>query len=300
MLAAVRLIRPHQWLKNFLVFVPVLTSRSFFDIPGILSTLLMFASLCATASSIYVVNDLLDREADRLHPRKKLRPLASGEISVPTAIVLAAALLSIGIGLAHLAGGVAVVAGYAIIAVLYSLGLKTFPLVDVFMLAGLYTMRIIAGGVASQHPVTLWLLGFSYFTFLSLAFVKRCGELVETNADANAKASARRGYSVNDRHMLEMFGCASAFASSVVLALFVSSEAAERQYQAPEVLWLLVPLFLFWQCRLWLATGRGYMHDDPILYALKDWVSWATVGSAVMIMFVASLISTLSIVAPTQ
>jgi 4-hydroxybenzoate polyprenyltransferase len=259
----------------------------------------MFASLCATASSIYIVNDLLDREADRLHPRKKLRPLASGQISVPTAIVLAGALLTIGLGLAYLAGGAAVVVCYAIVAVLYSLGLKTFPLVDVFMLAGLYTLRIIAGGVASHHPVTLWLLAFSYFTFLSLAFVKRCGELVEVNGETNARASARRGYSFNDRRMLEMFGCASAFASSVVLALFVSSEAAMRQYQASEMLWLLVPLFLFWQCRLWLATGRGYMHDDPILYAIKDWVSWATVVCAVAIMLVASLSSTLW-VAPTH
>jgi 4-hydroxybenzoate polyprenyltransferase len=161
-------------------------------------------------------------------------------------------------------------------------------LIDVFILAGLYTLRIVAGGVASHHPVTLWLLAFSGFTFLSLALVKRCGELLGIQNYTDQHRPLGRGYSANDHRILETFGCASAFASSVVLALFVNSESAKQQYEAPEVLWLIVPLLLFWQCRLWLATARGYMHDDPIIYALKDWVSWLTAVCTVAIMLVAT------------
>jgi 4-hydroxybenzoate polyprenyltransferase len=192
-------------------------------------------------------------------------------------------------GFAFRSGGAFVVATYAILSFLYSVWLKTFPLVDVFVLAGLYTLRIIAGGVATHHPVSLWLLAFSGFTFLGLACVKRCGELFEARGDAEAFIAGRRGYAPGDYRILEIFGCASAFSSSVVLALFVNSASAMQLYNTPEILWLVVPLILFWQCRLWLATARGYMHDDPIVYAIKDWVSWLTAVCATAIMAVAAM-----------
>jgi 4-hydroxybenzoate polyprenyltransferase len=181
---------------------------------------------------------------------------------------------------------------YAAISMAYSLMLKQLPLVDVFILAALYTLRVVAGGVASQHPVTLWLLGFSGFTFLSLALIKRCGELPRDLAQpSNGAGHRRRGYFPGDRPLLVTFGVASTFASSVVLALFVGATLDTDRYHSPELLWGLVPLILFWQCRLWLGTERGYMHDDPIVYAFRDWVSWLTGMAAVAIIVLASWVT---------
>jgi 4-hydroxybenzoate polyprenyltransferase len=285
---ALRAIRPHHWVKNLLVFVPLLTSRSFDDISGLLGAICVFASFCATASGIYLANDLMDLSADRLHPRKRYRPLARGTFPVPLGIVLASALVLTGIGVASLVGATLPLLFYTATSLAYSAALKQYPLVDVFVLAALYTLRIIAGGVASQHPVTLWLLAFSGFTFLSLALVKRVGELTRDAESDSLHPVSRRGYFLGDRLVLQMFGTASAFASSVILALFVGSSAAFQQYQTPELLWGLVPLILFWQCRLWLSTARGHMHDDPIIYAFRDSVSWIVAGSVLVIMLLSS------------
>jgi 4-hydroxybenzoate polyprenyltransferase len=179
-------------------------------------------------------------------------------------------------------------AAYLGISLAYSLAFKRYPLVDVFILSVLYTLRIVAGGVASGHHATLWLLAVSGFTFLSLALVKRAGELASSGQADNPHAIAGRGYFPEDRQILQMFGTASAFASSVVLALFVSSTAASQPYNSPELLWGLVPLILFWQLRLWLSTQRGHMHDDPIVYASRDWVSWLVAAGVVAIMLVSS------------
>ena len=282
--AALRAMRPHQWVKNLLVFVPLLASRSF-DLTGLLGSLGMFASLCATASGIYLVNDVTDLAADQLHPRKRLRPFASGALPLPIGAALAAALVTTGFVLALAVGALPLLLAYAVISLAYSLAFKQFPLVDVFILASLYTLRIIAGGVASQHPVTLWLLAFSMFLFLSLALVKRTAEMTAVAAD---RATTRRGYYPEDRIVLFMLGIASTFSSSVVLALFISSNAALQEYRAPEILWGIVPLILFWQCKLWLATERGHMHDDPIVYAARDWVSWLVASTALLMMLVAS------------
>jgi 4-hydroxybenzoate polyprenyltransferase len=177
---------------------------------------------------------------------------------------------------------------YAGISLIYSLWLKKYPLLDVFILAALYTVRIVAGGVASGHLVSLWLLAFSGFTFLSLALVKRTGELMTTMRPGAARTVTRRGYRPGDVPILQMFGVASTFASSVVLALFVNSNTALQQYTSPELLWGFVPLILFWQLRLWLATERGKMHDDPIVYASRDWVSWQVAVGVIAIVVLAS------------
>lgn len=156
----------------------------------------------------------------------------------------------------------------------YTARLKEMPLIDVFILAALYTLRLEGGGEASGHTVSLWLLGFSSFLFLGLALIKRVSELERLRASGTAAWAARRGYDVQDLNILQMFGVGATFASIVVLSLYVQSQAALRIYERPQILWGLIPLMLFWQCRLWLSTARGYMHDDPILYASRDWVSW--------------------------
>jgi 4-hydroxybenzoate polyprenyltransferase len=289
---AIRAMRPYQWVKNLLVFVPLLTSQSFTDWQGLKSALVLFMSFCVMASGVYVANDLVDLNADRQHPRKRKRPFASGTLPLGFGIGLAAALLFIGLGLATLVSAAPLVLLYAAISMAYSLMLKQLPLVDVFILAALYTLRVVAGGVASQHPVTLWLLGFSGFTFLSLALIKRCGELPRDLAQpSNGAGHRRRGYFPGDRPLLVTFGVASTFASSVVLALFVGATLDTDRYHSPELLWGLVPLILFWQCRLWLGTERGYMHDDPIVYAFRDWVSWLTGMAAVAIIVLASWVT---------
>ena len=285
---ALRAMRPHQWVKNLLVFVPLLASRSFGDTPGLLGALCMFASFCATASGIYLVNDLTDLAADRRHAQKRYRPFASGALPLSFGAGLAGALIATGMTLALVVGAAHVLTAYAAASLAYSLALKRYPLLDVFILAALYTLRIVAGGVAGQHPVTLWLLAFSGFTFLSLALVKRTGEMVHVKHSGFDRTLTRRGYFPEDRPILLMFGTASAFAASVVLALFVNSSAAFEQYRTPEILWGLVPLVLFWQCRLWLSTERGVMHEDPIVYAFHDWVSWLVAVSVLVIMLLAS------------
>jgi 4-hydroxybenzoate polyprenyltransferase len=180
-------------------------------------------------------------------------------------------------------GTLAALAIYVVSSLSYNIWLKQQPLVDVFVLAGLYTIRLFGGGEASGHPVSLWLLGFSSFLFLSLAFVKRTSELQRLPAADGGTMPLRRGYMVEDIVILKIFGCASTFASAIVLSLYVQSDIASRAYNHPDMLWGTVPLLLFWQCRLWLSTSRGYMHDDPIVYAARDWVSWVVFVGLVVI-----------------
>jgi 4-hydroxybenzoate polyprenyltransferase len=271
--ALLRAMRPQQWVKNILVFIPILTAHALNEPAAWIGAGLAFAAFCATASSIYLVNDLLDLAADRRHPRKRTRPFASGEASLGSGISLSLFLLLGGLALGAASGALLIVGCYAAMSLGYSLKLKEQPLVDVFMLAGLYTIRIVGGGEASGHPLSLWLLGFSGFLFLSLALVKRVEE-GSSLLRQSERSMVRRAYSVNDIAILQSFGIASSFASSLVLALYVQAEASAQQYASPVLLWGTVPLILFWQCRLWLSTARGYMHDDPIVYAARDWVSW--------------------------
>ena len=286
--AAVRAMRPHQWMKNLLVFVPLLTSQSFTDWPGLLGAAGTFVSFCAMASAIYLINDLFDLTADRRHPRKRHRPFASGTLPIPLGAGLALGLMATGMALAAAVGAAFLLAIYAAVSLAYSLVLKKYPLIDVFTLAALYTLRIVAGGVASGHLVTLWLLAFSGFTFVSLALVKRTGELTLPEEASDRRGGSRRGYRSEDSAILTNFGVASAFSSSVVLALFVNSTSASQQYDSPEVLWSLVPVVLVWQLRLWLSTVRGYMYDDPIVYASTDWVSWLVAAAVLVIVLLAS------------
>jgi 4-hydroxybenzoate polyprenyltransferase len=182
-----------------------------------------------------------------------------------------------------------VLVAYAGLSLAYTLRLKELPLVDVFVLAALYTLRVVAGGAASGHLVSLWLLGFSAFLFLSLGLIKRVSELSRLAAAEQTRA-ARRGYVVQDLGLLQQLGCASTFASAVVLSLYVQSDAALQAYGFPKALWASVPLLLFWQCWLWLATARGHMHDDPIVFATRDRVSWLTIASLCTVMLAARML----------
>ncbi|HWB49569.1 MAG TPA: UbiA family prenyltransferase [Stellaceae bacterium] len=296
--ALLRAVRPHQWLKNLLVFLPLVTARALGDFAGWGEALLAFAAFSATASGIYLVNDLCDLAADRQHPSKCNRPFASGMLPLQTGLLAAPLLLLAGTTLGAAAGILPVLGLYAALSLGYSFHLKAQPLVDVFVLAALYTIRVIGGGIATGYTVSLWLLAFSSFLFLSLAIVKRVAELQalarrERRGPARLEAVggrkvkvAGRGYLASDAHILELMGVAASFVTSLVLALYVQSEIMPANDHRPTLAWGIVPLILFWQCRLWLVTARGEMHHDPILYAARDWVSWAvTAASFALLLF---------------
>ncbi len=274
-----RALRPYQWAKNLLVFVPMVTANSWFEFVSWGYALLMFLAFCATASCIYIVNDLMDLSADRQHPRKRKRPFASGALPLSVGFLTAPLLLTVGIALGALAGNVWIVLLYAALSNLYSLKLKSLLLIDIFTLAALYTIRLFAGGSVTGHPPSLWLLAFSGFLFLALAVVKRVAELSAV-AGRDGRPTPGRAYKYEDANVLQLIGVSASFVASLVLALYVQSEYVSVHYAAPERLWLLVPLILFWQCRIWLITSRGGMHDDPIVFSAKDGLSWVVVAMA--------------------
>jgi 4-hydroxybenzoate polyprenyltransferase len=280
----IKALRPHQWVKNLLVFVPLVASGELLDFRGWAAALLAFAAFCATASAIYIVNDLTDLAADRLHPRKRRRPFASGAASARVGLLLAAGLLAIGFALSNLAGALTLVLVYALTSIAYSFYLKQRPLIDVFCLSLLYIIRLATGGEVSGHRVSPWLLGFLFFMFLGLALMKRVAELSEN--EPSGQRIARRGYWASDTLMLSLMGVSSAFTSCLVLALYLQS-AAHDIYASPALLLPMVPLLLFWQCRLWLSTHRGYMLDDPIVYSVRDWVSWLVAGAIAILIVLA-------------
>jgi 4-hydroxybenzoate polyprenyltransferase/phosphoserine phosphatase len=288
--AVFRALRCHQWSKNLLVFLPVVAAHAYFDWSAVKGAALMFLAWCFAASGIYVGNDLLDLEADRSHPTKRRRPFASGDLPLPVGLALAPGLFAVGFGLAASISGTCAVAllCYVGCAYAYSWHLKKRSLVDVFTLAFLFTIRVVGGGLASGYPVTMWLLAFSGFLFLGLAFLKRCSELVRIQ-ELGRRHLGSRAYGVADLRVLEMFGVASAFTAIMVLGLYLNSAVAETHYRWPTALWAEAPFLLLWLCRLWLATARGEMHDDPIVYSMKDWVSWV-LGGCVLAAFIVATI----------
>ncbi len=267
-------IRPHQWSKNLLVFVPLVGARAIDDVAGWAEALVMFVAFCCAASSIYLINDVCDLSADRRHPRKSRRPLASGALPLHLGLAAAPLLLLAGLALGAAVGALPVLLLYAALSCVYSLWLKSLPLVDVFVLAGLYGIRLLAGGIATGYHVSLWLLAFSSFLFLGLAIVKRVAELMILPAGGQHQASGR-GYRAEDLPILQLMGVASSFVASLVLALYVQNELALPGTRESTLSWAIVPLVLFWECRIWLAPAGGKMDDDPIVFAARDWVSWA-------------------------
>lgn len=266
-------IRPHQWLKNILIFVPMLAAHEL-SFGVFFRALVAFASFSLIASSVYVLNDLLDLKGDRAHPRKRLRPFAAGTIPIERGTVMAIALLIAGLIPAILLGlpFLRVMVAYYILTTAYSLSLKRQLVVDIFALAGLYTLRILAGGTSSGIPMSVWLLAFSIFFFFSLAAVKRQAELVDSRNSGKLKAHGR-GYHVEDVPIVTMMALASGYVSVLVMALYISAPTVLEMYPRPGYLWGACLVLLYWISRMVMTTHRGQMNDDPVLYAAKDKVS---------------------------
>jgi 4-hydroxybenzoate polyprenyltransferase/phosphoserine phosphatase len=285
MLALLQALRPQQWIKNLLVLIPLLTAHLYSDAGSVLQALLGSTAFCLTASSAYLLNDMVDVAHDRKHARKRHRPFAAGHLSLlygwlawPMLLISAfilsqAALprpftLSLGV--------------YFVLTLAYSLHLKTIPMVDVLMLASLYTLRIIAGAMAIGVPLTFWLLSFSMFLFLSLALIKRNGELRAVSQQGKSKNVNGRGYDRDDLELVRDLGVSAGYASVLVLALYVQDTHTASLYNTPQFLWLACPLLLFWISRAWLISHRGQMHDDPIVFALKDGISWMVAALSIV------------------
>jgi 4-hydroxybenzoate polyprenyltransferase/phosphoserine phosphatase len=283
-----RALRVHQWLKNLLVFLPMILAHEWFNPNVLLASCIAAASFSLAASGVYLCNDLLDLESDRQHPRKRKRPFASGELPLKFGVLLAPVLFAAAFLLAVLvhADFVIVLALYVVITTAYSLRLKALAIVDIILLAMLYTIRIVGGGVAAGLVVSQWLLGLSLFLFLSLACVKRFSELLVLQ-QRNEKKTWGRGYWVGDLEQVASFGAASGYISVLVLALYVSSQEVTRLYSNPMIIWLACPLLLYWVSRVWLLARRGIVHDDPLVFALRDRVTYvvATLG---LLIFVAA------------
>lgn len=287
--ALLRALRPLHWSKNLLVFAPAAMAHRLGEPEVLAASALAFLSFSLCASGTYLVNDVLDAEHDRRHPRKRGRPVASGALSAGAAASWAAALLSGGIAAAFLLpdGYWVLAAGYVAATLGYSLLLKRLLLVDVLVLAGLYTLRIFAGGVATEIPLSPWLLAFSMFFFLGLAVLKRYAEL-RTDGAVAAGGLHGRGYRSADADVLRGVGTASGYLSVLVLALYINSEAVTALYRDALGLWLLGPVLLYWITRVWILAHRGELHDDPIVFAATDPVSWGVGATAAVLLLLAA------------
>jgi len=266
-----RVLRVHQWLKNMLLFVPLVAAHQVFDVDHWLTLVLAFISFSLCASTVYIANDLLDLESDRAHPRKRLRPFASGAVPAWHGVVAAPLLLATSLALGALVGGTFLpwLIFYFALTCVYSLGLKKVILLDCITLAMLYTLRITAGAAALSMPLSFWLLAFSVFLFLSLAFVKRYAEL-QVQASSGKHKVHGRGYYTTDEPLVLNMGVTAGYASAVVLALYLNSDNVLMLYEQPEAVWGAVPVLLFWISWIWMQAHRGHMHDDPLVFAVKD------------------------------
>lgn len=269
----VKAARVYQWAKNLLIFLPLLLAHGL-TTGRLLTALLAFCCFSLTASATYIVNDLLDIEADRRHARKRQRPFASGDLSAFTGlcavmVFLLAALSSARWLPVEFYGWLLL---YLVTTLAYSLYLKRVALVDVLVLAGLYTLRLEAGSAATYTPISHWLAGFAIFLFLSLAIVKRFAEL-ENQRASGSQPKSDRGYQMADIEQIRSFGTASAYASVVIFAIYISGQDVMPLYHKPSLLWLIVPLMILWLSRVWLLASRGELNEDPVVFALTDRMS---------------------------
>lgn len=287
-------IRIHQWSKNALLFVPLLMAHKFTEVESVVSVIFAFLAFGLCASSTYLLNDLLDLEADRNHHTKKKRPLASGVLSIPQGIVLCAGLMTLGVIIALTINILFLVtlAGYLILTILYSFKLKQLQTVDVISLASLFTIRVIAGGAAAEVYLTFWLLSFSMFLFLSLAIVKRVSELINTSRTSSGedKKIQGRGYFYSDLVILECLGASAGFLAVLVMAFYINSDDVVNLYKYPQVLWLICPIIGYWIMRIWMLTARGQMNEDPISFAITDRNSWYAGACLLAILITAGML----------
>ncbi len=285
--ALIKAMRPHHWVKNLLVFAPVIFHHSFSDpLPWLLSTL-AFLLFCSACSGVYLLNDLLDLPSDRRHPVKFRRPFASGALRVRTGL-LVSSLLLLGSGAIAVAAlpieFAGVLGAYVGLNVLYTTWLKRKVMIDILVLAGFYCLRMIAGGAATGIVLSEWLIALSMFLFLSLAFLKRHGELVRLRDEGQARTD-NRGYKVQDLEIIETLGATSGYMAVLVLALYINGDDVVALYSRPRMLWLVCLILLYWISRVWIWARRGVLAEDPLMFALRDRVSW--VALALMIFLAA-------------
>jgi len=287
-----KLIRIHQWAKNLILFVPLVTAHRIFDPHALAMSIGAFFSLSFVASATYICNDLFDLEHDRVHKRKRYRPLPAGTISIPGGVAVAIALAAAGVGLALLLPErfMILLGIYVVLTVSYSARVKRVMLADVVLLAGLYTLRLLAGHAATYIPLSVWLLAFAIFIFFSLALAKRFVEVQELYAAGKAgEKTIGRGYQAADLPAIGALGAASGVTSVLVLILYVSSPEVSTLYTKPMILMLLAPLFLYWIGRIWLLAHRSELHEDPVLYAVKDKISYLIGVAALGVIGLAAL-----------
>lgn len=287
----IKALRPHQWVKNSLIFVPLFLAHQLLVGDKLWAAGLAFIAFSLAASAGYVLNDLLDLSADRAHRTKKHRPFAAGLLPLEYGLLLFVCLVLLSMGIAFLGlhsrfGWVLLL--YLIFTLVYSFYLKRKVVLDVLVLAGLYTHRIIAGGVAAHVEISSWLLAFSMFIFMSLAFLKRYVELLQLTEQKEIK---NRNYVVDDIEMVASVGPTSGYLAVLVFSLYIQSDATRILYKSPFILWLICPALLYWITRVWFLARRGQMADDPVQFALTDRVSWGTILLIAAIMVVANSFS---------
>jgi 4-hydroxybenzoate polyprenyltransferase len=285
-------VRLHQWMKNLLVLLPLLTAHRFMEWEAVVNALIAFLAFGLCASATYLFNDLCDLDADRAHRSKHRRALASGRLRIDKAVLLMLILGVCDLALLLLlpVGFAVMLLVYLISTLLYSFWLKSHAMIDVVTLAGLFTVRVIAGGEAIGVELSFWLMAFSIFIFLSLALVKRVSELLNLVHLPGEKSAKGRGYQVIDIPILKGMGSSSGFLAVLVYALYIHSDEVMRLYSEPRLLWLTCPLLLYWIGHMWLVTGRVEMNEDPIVYAIKDWRSWVVGAMVLVITLLATLI----------
>ena len=283
-------IRVHQWLKNLLLFVPLLAAHQIGNAHSLGLLVIAFLSFSLCASSVYLVNDLLDLESDRSHPRKRFRPFATAKLPILYGVVAAPVLIAASflLGTVVSTDFLIVLLVYLALTVTYSFGLKRLVLVDCLALATLYTVRIIAGAAAVSVSLSFWLLAFSIFIFLSLALVKRYAELLVQSREGKNSAHGR-GYLVADAPLLQALGVSSGYISTLVIALYLRSENVMSLYIQPLVIWFLIPILLFWVSWIWLKSSRGEMHDDPVIFAAKDKTSLSVAAIIAFVLISATI-----------
>jgi 4-hydroxybenzoate polyprenyltransferase len=284
-------LRVHQWVKNVLVFLPLLAAHSFADLGTLAMAIVGFFAFSLTASGVYVVNDLIDLPADRSHPTKRFRAFAAGKISIPRGIIAAILLFLGGIFFGSIVSPSFLVwlLIYAATTTAYSFRLKQVVLLDCFVLAALYTLRIMAGGELLAQSLSIWLICISMFTFISLAFVKRYVELDQQKGHGSTQIKGR-GYLVSDAPLVMAFGIASGYAAAVIMGLYVNNPSVRDLYQSPEIIALTIPVLCFWNSWVWLKASRGEMDQDPVMFVVKDSLSLACAGIFAVILGTAALL----------
>ena len=269
-------LRLYQWLKNLLLFIPLLAAHRFTEWPLIKDAFLAFFCFGLCASSVYILNDLLDIQDDRHHARKQKRPLASGRVPIQSGLIVFPLLLiaAFGLGIRLLPFEFTIgLATYYILTLAYSMCLKRWMIIDVITLAMLYTIRVIVGGVTLAIPLSFWLLTFSMFIFLSLALIKRYAELYPLRLKNNNEKARGRGYFPSDLQMIASMGTASSYMAVLVLALYINDGRTTELYSHHKLIWMACPLLLIWVSRMWMLAHRGVMNEDPLIFALSDRMS---------------------------